>query len=155
MKSVQTGILTAALTSAMAVAAVAPAQAQGQTYAYGQRQQVIESYCDRYPNDRDCNSYYGGNWSDRDYDRFYNSRRNQIDPIATGLFGLAFGAILGGALANGNSNSNNVAGDRVVGRVGGGNYSSHVDACYARYRSYDERTDTFMGYDGIRYRCNL
>ena len=79
-------------------------------------------------------------------------RRSQIDPIATGLFGLAFGAIIGGAIANGNSNS---SGDRVVGRVTGGGYESHVDACYARYRSYDERTDTFMGYDGIRRRCNL
>lgn len=152
MTSVHTGILAAALTSAIAVAGIAPAQAQGVTFAYGQRQQVIETYCDRYPNDYDCNSYYGGRWTDRDYDRFYNSRRTQIDPIATGLFGLAFGAILGGALAN-SGNSNGV-GDRVVGRVDGGGYD-HVSACYARYRSYDERTDTYMGYDGYRHRCNL
>lgn len=152
MKAVQTGIITAALSSAIAVAGVAPAQAQGVTFAYGQRAQVIETYCDRYPNDYDCNSYYGGRWTDRDYDRFYNSRRSQIDPIATGLFGLAFGAILGGAIANSNSNTGR---DRVVGVVGGGNYESHVAACYARYRSYDEESDTFMGYDGIRRRCNL
>lgn len=152
MKVVQTGVLAAALASSMAVATIVPAQAQGVTYAYGQRDRVIETYCDRYPNDYDCNGFYGGGWNDRDYDRFYNSRRNQIDPIATGLFGLAFGAIIGGAIANGNSNS---SGDRVVGRVNGGGYESHVDACYARYRSYDERTDTFMGYDGIRRRCNL
>ncbi|UXN75673.1 BA14K family protein [Devosia sp. A8/3-2] len=24
-----------------------------------------------------------------------------------------------------------------------------------RYRSYDEETDTFMGYDGVRRRCQL
>nr|WP_314260459.1 BA14K family protein [uncultured Devosia sp.] len=153
MTALRTGILGAALTSAMAVATVVPAQAQfSANFNYGQRAQVIETYCDRYPNDYDCQGYYGGRWSDRDYDRFYSTRRSQIDPIASGLFGLAFGAILGGALANGNNNS---GGDRVIGRVTGDGYSGHVAACYARYRSYDEETDTFMGYDGIRRRCNL
>lgn len=31
----------------------------------------------------------------------------------------------------------------------------HVDRCYARYRSYDERTDTFLGHDGYRRPCRL
>jgi len=31
----------------------------------------------------------------------------------------------------------------------------HVEACFARYRSYDPRTDTFVGYDGYRHRCDL
>ncbi|WEK06493.1 MAG: BA14K family protein [Candidatus Devosia phytovorans] len=152
MNILRAGVIGAALTSAMAVSAVAPAQAQGVTFSYGQRAQVIETYCDRYPNDYDCRGYYGGRWTDRDYDRFYSSRRDRIDPIASGLFGLAFGAILGGALANSN---NSGGGDRVIGRVTGDGYSGHVAACYARYRSYDEETDTFMGYDGIRRRCNL
>ncbi|MGE3832714.1 MAG: BA14K family protein [Parvibaculaceae bacterium] len=30
----------------------------------------------------------------------------------------------------------------------------HVDYCLDRYRSYDVRSDTFMGYDGYRHRCN-
>ncbi|WP_416356936.1 BA14K family protein [Aureimonas phyllosphaerae] len=33
--------------------------------------------------------------------------------------------------------------------------SSHVDRCLARYRSYDPRTDTYVGYDGYERRCNL
>jgi BA14K-like protein len=39
--------------------------------------------------------------------------------------------------------------------VGGSSYSAHVNACYDRYRSYDEESDSFMGYDGRRHRCNL
>ncbi len=34
---------------------------------------------------------------------------------------------------------------------GGGN--AHVQWCLSRYRSYDPRSDTFMGYDGYRHRC--
>lgn len=150
MKTALSGTTAALLTGLLSMASVAPAQAQNVTLSFGQRQQVIQTYCDRYPNDYDCRGYYGGNWRQRDYDRFYNNRRTDLDPIATGIFGLAFGAILGGALASGNNNNNN-NGDRVVGRAS----SSHVDACYARYRSYDERTDTFMGYDGVRHLCNL
>lgn len=34
-------------------------------------------------------------------------------------------------------------------------YDSHVQRCLARYRSYDPRTDTYVGYDGrLRY-CQL
>ena len=30
----------------------------------------------------------------------------------------------------------------------------HVEWCLNRYRSYNPRTNTFMGYDGYRHRCN-
>ena len=36
--------------------------------------------------------------------------------------------------------------------LGGG--SSHVQWCLNRYRSYDPASDTFLGYDGYRHRCN-
>ena len=32
---------------------------------------------------------------------------------------------------------------------------AHVDACFDRYRSYDPRTDTYIGSDGYRHRCNI
>ncbi|KFC71078.1 BA14K-like protein [Devosia sp. LC5] len=115
-----------------------------------QRDRVIMSYCQRNPRDRDCRGYYGGGWRDRDYDTFYRSRRNSLDGIAAGLFGFGFGALLGGAIAN--QNNNNYGGQPVY---GGSSYQAHVNACYSRYRSYDEETDTFMGYDGIRRRCQL
>ncbi|HKQ94794.1 MAG TPA: BA14K family protein [Aestuariivirgaceae bacterium] len=31
----------------------------------------------------------------------------------------------------------------------------HVQACFARYRSYDPGSDTYMGYDGLRHRCRV
>jgi isopentenyl diphosphate isomerase/L-lactate dehydrogenase-like FMN-dependent dehydrogenase len=31
----------------------------------------------------------------------------------------------------------------------------HVERCYARYLTYDHRTDTFMGNDGYEHRCKL
>ncbi|MFK4812409.1 BA14K family protein [Devosia sp. ZW T5_3] len=131
-----------------------PASAQGWIQKGGnwsQRDRVIMSYCDRNPRDRDCRGYYGGGWRDHDYDTFYRSRRNSLDGIAAGLFGFGFGALLGGAIANQNNN-NNYGGQPVY---GGGSYRAHVQACYARYRSYDEQTNTFMGYDGIRRQCQL
>lgn len=117
---------------------------------FSQRDRVITSYCDRYRNDRDCRRYYGGGWNDRDYNNFYRNRRDSLDGIAAGLFGFGFGALLGGAIAN--QNNNNYGGQPVY---GGSSYQAHVNACYSRYRSYDEETDTFMGYDGVRRRCQL
>lgn len=122
---------------------------------YSQRDRVITSYCDRNPRDRDCRGYYGGGWGDREYNNFYSSRRSSLDSIASGLFGFGFGAIIGGALANGaNNNNNNYGGGRPV-YNGGSSYQAHVNACYNRYRSYDEQTNTFMGYDGVRRQCQL
>jgi hypothetical protein len=32
-------------------------------------------------------------------------------------------------------------------------WRAHADWCYDNYRSYDERTDTYVGRDGYAYRC--
>lgn len=37
----------------------------------------------------------------------------------------------------------------------GGSWARHVDRCLARYRSYDPRSDTYLGYDGYRRDCRL
>lgn len=34
-------------------------------------------------------------------------------------------------------------------------WAVHVDRCYARYRTYDHRSDSYVGYDGYRHRCRL
>ena len=34
-------------------------------------------------------------------------------------------------------------------------WERHVDRCYARYRTYDHRSDTYIGYDGYPHRCRL
>ncbi|WP_291420511.1 BA14K family protein [Devosia sp.] len=138
-----------ALTGVTAIGSGVPAQAQSFSMSFGQRHQVIQTYCDRYPSDPDCNSFYQGNWRDRDYQRFYSTRRAPIDNISTGILGFTFGAALGSIIANGANNS----GDVVVRRANG--YDSHVQACYNRYRSYDEETNTFLGFDGVRHECRL
>lgn len=38
-------------------------------------------------------------------------------------------------------------------RVVRANWQAHADWCYDNYRSYDERTDTFVARDGNAYRC--
>jgi hypothetical protein len=139
-----------ALSGLTAISAVAPAQAQSVTLSYGQRYQVIETYCDQYPSDPDCNSFYGGGWRDRDYRNFYSQRRQPLDNIASGIFGFTFGAALGSIIANG-ANNNSSRGRAVY----AGDYDAHVQACYNRYRSYDEESDTFLGFDGIRHQCRL
>jgi hypothetical protein len=61
--------------------------------------------------------------------------------LAGALRKLGFAA--GAALAN-SARANSYA-------VGDG----HVAACEDAYRSYDPRTDTYLGYDGMRHYCEL
>jgi hypothetical protein len=58
--------------------------------------------------------------------------------IGAGILGFAAGAAIAGAAAN------NSAGWRA-----------HVADCSDAYRSYDPRSDTYLGYDGLRHRCAL
>ena len=89
------------------------------------------------------------------------------DAVAAGVIGLGVGALLGGAIASDGRRYDTYEGPVGYDRparyapryyrpapVYRGGYN-HVDACYARYRSYDARSDTFVGYDGNAYRCNL
>ena len=55
--------------------------------------------------------------------------------IGAGILGFAAGAAIAGAAQS--------------------NHRGHVDACLSAYRSYDPRTDTYLGYDGYRHRCML
>ena len=34
-------------------------------------------------------------------------------------------------------------------------WQRHVNRCYDRYKTYDERSDTFIGYDGREHQCRL
>ena len=112
--------------------------------------------------------YDGGRRYYRGYDggRRYH-HRGHGDALAAGAVGLGVGALIGGALAAPRAYDNGYYGrggyivnEGPVNRayrpapVYRGGYN-HVDACFARYRSYDPRSDTFIGYDGNAYRCNL
>lgn len=147
MKNVTRTIASTLVVGLLGVASALPVQAQG-SLVTGQRDKVIRTYCDRHPGDPDCRSFHRGSWHHSDYDRFYHSHQSGLDSIAAGFFGFTFGTILGSAIANGNRSN-----DRVIGYAG--DYDAHVAACYDRYRSYDERTDSFMGYDGVRHPCRL
>ncbi|SFV34927.1 BA14K-like protein [Devosia crocina] len=143
-------ISAVAISGLTALTSVAPAQAyDAPALTLNQRNQVIQTYCDRNPRDRDCRSFYRGGWNDRQYYNFYSSRRSSIDNIAAGIFGFTFGAALGSIIANSNNNRN----DTLVYR--GAPSQVNVAACQARYRSYDVQTNTFLGYDGIRHQCRL
>ena len=37
----------------------------------------------------------------------------------------------------------------------GSSWGRHVDRCYARYRTYDHRSDTYIGFDGFPHCCRL
>ena len=140
-------ITALALAGMTAATAVAPASAQSFGFSFssgdrGRADRVFSSYCDRHPRDRDCRDYRRGRFSDRDYDRFYRNHRNDLNPIAGG-FGFALGTIFGAAAANSNNNRNESLS------------SSHVARCEARFQSYDRSSDTYLGFDGDRHRCEL
>jgi hypothetical protein len=61
--------------------------------------------------------------------------------LAAGVLGFAAGAALAGAAADN--------------RDYGDDDSDHVDACLQAYHSYDVRSDSYLGYDGYRHRCDL
>jgi hypothetical protein len=58
--------------------------------------------------------------------------------IGAGILGFAAGAAIAGAAANARAADDD-----------------HIQACLDAYRSYDPRTDTYLGYDGYRHRCML
>lgn len=66
---------------------------------------------------------------------YYN---NYNSALAAGVFGLAAGAIIGGAVAN--NNQQRYAND-------------YVAYCSQRYRSFNPATGTYTGYDGLQHRC--
>lgn len=148
MNKYVTKLIAVAMSGLMVVSSFAPVQAQDNSLNYEQRKQVVQAYCQKYPSDPDCNGWWF--WDARAYDAFYYRNRTDLEPLIAGIFGLAMGAIIAGAIANSNKQAPAPA------PAAGGNYDAgHVARCAARYKSYDHRTDTYLGYDGIRHPCNL
>lgn len=105
---------------------------------------------------------------DRHYDdrRYYRHRRgnNTGEILGAGAIGLAAGALLGGALSSNSYNRGDINEGRVYNqgpvyyrRAPVRTYRGydHVSACESRYRTYDARSDTFIGYDGNAHPCRL
>ncbi|CAN7553149.1 BA14K family protein [Rhizobium sp. LjRoot30] len=79
-----------------------------------------------------------GHWKGhRGYRERRRGYRRHSDGFWYPLAAFGAGAIIGGAIANS--------------RNDGG---SHEEWCANRYRSYSVRTDTYVGNDGRRHRCN-
>ncbi len=147
MKFIATKAAAIGLAALMCVSSFAPVQAQDNALSYSQRQQVVQAYCSKYPQDQDCNGWWF--WGAREYDAFYYRNRTDLEPLIAGIFGLAIGAIIGGAIAN--SNKHNSTPAATPSRLDPG----HVARCAQRYKSYDHHSDTYLGHDGMRHACNL
>lgn len=65
--------------------------------------------------------------------------------IGIGIVGLTLGAIIAGAAAD--------SANRVPEYRDGNDYDNWFRYCSSRYRSFDPRTGTFLGYDGRRHPC--
>lgn len=92
------------------------------------------------------------------YDRHYGGHHDDTGAIlGAGAIGLAAGALIGGSLANSNSDVINEGPVQYRRSVPVRSYRGydHVSACAARYRSYDSRSDTFIGNDGYEHACRL
>ena len=144
MNKIISTISIGALLGLTSIAGAAPASAamySGQSN-YQQQDQYIGNFCDRHPDARQCNDWQTNHqhWSHSQYQSFYRYHQNDGDfggNVAAGLFGLAAGVVVSGALQNGGMNS------------------EHVQACASAYRSYSVRSDTYIGRDGRRHECVL
>jgi BA14K-like protein len=120
---------------------VTPAVAD--SHNYRQQERVMGNYCDRHPGDHDCWdwNHHRDHWNESRYHDWYGRHRHDFGPAdaAAAVFGFVAGAAAGA----------------ISGGMNGATTGSHRAACDARYRSYDWRTDTFMGYDGQRHYCRL
>ncbi len=80
----------------------------------------------------------------RDHHHGYRHHGN----VGAGIAGFAAGAILGGALA-----PHRYYGPDYYAYEPPPSYGRGVHWCMRHYRSYNVRTQTYLGYDGYRHHC--
>ena len=134
--------IAAALVGVMAIPA--PAVAQQGRAQFNSQDRFINERCSDNPRLRGCSDWRRNHqrWDRDNYSSWYRWNQPSLGGIAAGIFGFAIGSAI--------ANSANDRYDR-----GSSSWERHVDACEDRYRSYDARTDMFLGYDGQYHRCNL
>ncbi len=76
-----------------------------------------------------------------------SSAKKLTNAEAAAIAGIG-GFVLGAAIANSNRGPDYYGDHRS-------SWERHVDRCYARYQSYDHRTDTYFGFDGQYHYCRL
>ncbi len=136
MKKITSALLASAIVATSAVTFSVPAAADPG------RDRYVEQYYNKHNRDDDYWRWKKNRnkWDEREYRSWYRERHRDRDndAAAAGLFGLAAGAIIGGALSQNASSSA---------------YSENDRYCASRYRSYDPVSNTIMGYDGFRHPC--
>lgn len=118
----------------------APASAASVNFGMGQQQRFVSERCLDHPNWRGCDDWRRNHnrWGSNDYRQWYRWNQPNVGSVAAGIFGFAVGAAIVGSM---NRNDDD--------------FDDHVAACEAQYRSYNDETDMFLGYDGRYHRCNL
>lgn len=138
----------------VAASAIAPlsANAAGASFSFsvgdqGRYNNYIGDQCRVHPNWRGCDDFRHNHnhWGRNDYQNWYQWNRPNLGSFAAGLFGFALGA------AAANSSNNNNSGHYSNGE----SWRVHVQRCEDNYRSYNSRTDQFLGYDGDYHYCTL
>src|SRR4051794_30576085 len=111
-------IATTALAGLIGALAVLPSAIPA---AASDRDRYIQNYYSSHPRDRGYWQWRDrrSGWGYRDYGGWY--RGHSGDAAAAAIFGLAAGAIIGGAIVAGSGDPED----------------AHVRACYRLYRSYD------------------
>jgi hypothetical protein len=83
----------------------------------------------------------------RRYDGYRRDRGyNNGAAIGAGIAGIAAGAMIGGAIANSQQPTYYEGRPAPV-------MDDEVSYCMQQFRSYDPRSGTYMGYDGMRHAC--
>ena len=138
-----TRLMAAALavtTLAGAALTAAPASAQPRPYGgagyYGEQRYYSNG---RWVDQRAWEAQRQREWSNNRYRTYRNDSNG--DALAAGIIGFALGAAIQGNQYD-SARSYSYRGDR-----------GHVASCRARYPSYDQRSDTYLGPDRYRHYC--
>lgn len=161
MKKLGTALMAITMAlSAMAIPGLASAQQNGPIPYIQDRDRIQRE--DRRTETRHDNSHdterRHHSYRDEPRRHHHRDRQDRDDDIAIGILGLATGAIIGGVIAD---EHRYPPPPRYSPPLREYRYSfirpwtpEWYHWCSSRYRSFNPRTGTFIGYDGVRNFCN-